>query len=205
MAARENEIEQLHDLVNSPTEAETSSLDDEMLRSIHQQHALELSSATSQIRALENTIFDKDSANHRLQKQLNTLEEQLTKLRTSSTKSGLDSRRSSGSYQRPAQPRQPPLSRTVFDQVISAETMHKRKVSLSMLKARIDSEMKAANSMSPQPPSRGLSPVLSSSGHSQHTHSRSGSGTMAHSRRPQFLDESHVFWCASCTGDLVIL
>lgn len=175
-----------------------------MLRSIRQQHALELSAATSQIRSLENTVFDKESANHRLQKQLSAVEDQLTKLRAS--KSGLDSQRSSGSYQRPSQPRQPPLSRTVFDQVISAETMHKRKVSLSMLKARIDSEIKAANSMSPQPPSRTLSPVQSSGGHSQHSHSRSGSGTMmAHTRRPQFLDESHVFWCASCTGDLVIL
>jgi hypothetical protein len=23
--------------------------------------------------------------------------------------------------------------------------------------------------------------------------------------RPQFLDDSHVFWCHACSGDLVIL
>jgi len=24
-------------------------------------------------------------------------------------------------------------------------------------------------------------------------------------RSPQFLDESHVFWCSSCNGDLIVL
>jgi hypothetical protein len=85
-----------------------------------------------------------------------------------------------------------PLSRSVFDHAMSPETLHKRKVSLSMLKARIDSEVKP---MPSQSPSRALSPV-----HDSDTDSH------LHLHRPQFLDETHdVFWCHSCNGDLVIL
>jgi myosin protein heavy chain len=97
-----------------------------------------------------------------------------------------------------------PLSRSIFEHNISPETMHKRKVSLSMLKARIDSEVKTT--FHSQPPSRTPSPVPSESG------SRRSSiivphhlGLHHHFHRPQFLDESHVFWCHSCHGDLVIL
>jgi len=180
------------------------SLDNEMLSSIRQQHAIEISAATSQIRALENTIFDKDSANHKLQKQLNSVEERLMQLQSSSRRPlspvsvrpasralENDLRRSSfGSHR----PNPAPLSRTIFDHNISLETVHKRKVSLSMLKARIDSEVKTSHS---QPPSRALSPVYSESG--------SRISGPHHIHRPQFLDESHVFWCHSCHEDLVIL
>lgn len=181
-----------------------------MLSSLRQQHALEISAATSQIRALENTIFDKESANHALQKQVNNLEEQLSRIRPhsrlahkhspvpsrpSSRMMDNDLRRSSfGSHR----PNPPALARSVFENTMSPETMHKRKVSLSMLKARIDSEIKVTGSS--QPPSRALSPVQSD-GYSSRPPSRSHSQVY----RPQFLDESHVFWCHSCQGDLVIL
>ena len=175
-----------------------------MLSSLRQQHALDLSAATAQVRALEHTIYDKERVNHTLQKQVNTLEEQLVQLRSnypgqrafspiprpSSRATESDRRISIGS--RRSGP--PPLSRSVFDHAMSLETLHKRKVSLSMLKARIDSEVKA---MPSQSPSRALSPV----------HSDTDSHTItSHLRRPQFLNETHdVFWCHSCNGDLVIL
>ena len=53
-----------------------------MLSSLRQQHALDLSAATAQVRALEHTIYDKERANHTLQKQVNGLEEQLAQLRS---------------------------------------------------------------------------------------------------------------------------
>lgn len=164
---------------------------------------MDLSAATAQVRALENTIYDKERANHTLQKQVNSLEEQLAQLRSghlgqrafspipsrpSSRAMESDRRISIGS--RRSGP--PPLSRSVFDHAMSPETLHKRKVSLSMLKARIDSEVKP---MPFQPP-RALSPV----------HSDTDSHHITpHLHRPQFLDETHVFWCHSCNGDLVIL
>jgi len=190
-----------------------------------------MSAATAQIRALENTIFDKESINHTLQKQINVLEDQLSKVRSSSRLGGgqpsrpssramdiNETRRSSLSSHRPNT--QAPLSRTIFDHVMTPETAHKRKVSLSMLKARIDSENKHPSPLS-IPPSRALSPVHSENGHGHHdhdhhshnhththTHSRTSSAGGTHQsshHRPQFLDESHVFWCHSCRGDLVIL
>lgn len=184
-----------------------------MLSSLRQQHALDLSAATAQVRALEHTIYDKERANHTLQKQVNSLEEQLTQLRShypgqrafspihsrpSSRAAENDRRISIGS--RRSGP--PPLSRSVFDHAMSLETLHKRKVSLSMLKARIDSEVKQ-QSMASQPPSRALSPVHSDTDSHSHSHSHS---VTSHIRRPQFLSETHdVFWCHSCNGDLVIL
>lgn len=184
-----------------------------MLSSLRQQHALDLSAATAQVRALEHTIYDKERANHTLQKQVNSLEEQLTQLRShypgqrafspihsrpASRAAENDRRISIGS--RRSGP--PPLSRSVFDHAMSLETLHKRKVSLSMLKARIDSEVKQ-QSMASQPPSRALSPVHSDTDSHSHSHSHS---VTSHLRRPQFLSETHdVFWCHSCNGDLVIL
>jgi len=35
--------------------------------------------------------------------------------------------------------------------------------------------------------------------HSHHSHSYYAA------KKPQFLDEAHVFWCHACQGDLVIL
>lgn len=184
-----------------------------MLSSLRQQHALDLSAATAQVRALEHTIYDKERANHTLQKQVNSLEEQLAQLRShypgqrafspihsrpASRAAENDRRISIGS--RRSGP--PPLSRSVFDHAMSLETLHKRKVSLSMLKARIDSEVKQ-QSMASQPPSRALSPVHSDTDSHSHSHSHS---VTSHLRRPQFLSETHdVFWCHSCNGDLVIL
>lgn len=181
-----------------------------MLSSLRHQHALDLSAATAQVRALEHIIYDKERANHTLQTQVNGLEEQVAQLRSnypgqrafspilsrpSSRATENDRRISIGS--RRSGP--PPLSRSVFDHAMSLETLHKRKVSLSMLKARIDSEVK--QSMPSQPPSRALSPVHSDTDSHPHPHS-----VTSPLRRPQFLNETHdVFWCHSCNGDLVIL
>ncbi|KAF5385243.1 hypothetical protein D9615_001137 [Tricholomella constricta] len=219
--AREEEISHLREAVSSPTRADgPQSLDDELLSSLRQQHALDLSSAQSQIRALENSVFDANARAHALQKQVSALEDQLARpqpssrlgqrsfspvpsaLRPSSRNSDL--RRSSiGSHP-------PPLARSIFDQNMSPETRHKRLISLSMLKARIDSEVDVTVSRPSSRASsvRGLSPVRSVAGSltsTPHIHSRSNSRAGHVGHRPQFLDDSHVFWCHSCTGDLVIL
>lgn len=224
--AREDEISQLRETVTSlPQTNGPRSLDDEILSSLRQQHALDMSSAQSQIRALENSVFDANARAHALQKQVHVLEDQVARrplsrlgqrsfspvpsgLRPSSRNSEI--RRSSFGSQRGSMPGGgPPIARSIFDQSMSAETRHKRLVSLSMLKARIDSEVEVTVS---RPSSRAssvrpLSPVEGSRPGSPHSHSHSWSnsitGHLAH--RPQFLDDSHVFWCHSCSGDLVIL
>lgn len=246
LAAKEEEIERLEHQVTTPDsdstvpnghshghghghdhdQADTSSgsLNEEMLSAIKQQHALELSAAQSQIRALETDVFQAEAKTHSLQRQLSLMEEQVaTYQRTSSRASqrpGLpirttsnramvdhsdDLRRASFSSHRNA-----PISHHLAPSVtpaingLSPETRHKRKVSLSMLKARIDSESQADTSRrsSPvvkpvglptvvEPPSRPATPPV-------HVH-------LPRKAHNQFLDEAHIFWCSSCQGDLVVL
>ena len=108
----------------------------------------------------------------------------------------------------------PPPARSAFEG-LSAEARHKRKVSLSMLKARIESEVAAsshmprpgtkhphAHSHSPHGKAVGLPAVIEPPSQPAtpppHTH-------LANPKRPVFMDESHIFWCHSCQGDLVVL
>ncbi|KAG9006805.1 hypothetical protein FRB94_000401 [Tulasnella sp. JGI-2019a] len=94
-----------------------------------------------------------------------------------------------------------------IDSALSPEARHKRKVSLSMLKARIESEM-------------GMRRVPLATAPNGHHHQamhalneedeieaspQQRRKAMAMLSRPQFGDESHVFCCASCSGDLVVL
>lgn len=190
---------------NETTTQGPRSLNDEFVATLRQQHALELSAAQSQLRAFEDSVFDAEAKAHTFQKQIVFLEQQLRQARSTShvnrsfspvpsrpaSRNEADLRRSSFSSHRNTAPS--PLSRGVLEQDLSPETVHKRKISLSMLKARMESEMAV------QPPSRALSPV-----HSLPGSSRPASPVIGH-RRAQFLDDSHVFWCSSCRGDLVIL
>lgn len=247
LAARDEEIERLQEAVSSPTHdtAAPHALDAELLSSLRQQHALDLSAAQSQIRALENSVFDADARAHALTKQVAALEEQLAHAHANSRAGSRPSSRLGvgGAGQRSFSPlggrarssadlRRASFgrggagagagagARAAFEQGMSAETRHKRLISLSMLKARIDSEVATAaggsgGGGSSRPSSRassvrGLSPVRSVS-------AREGAGTGEGSaseymhvhghvgHKPQFLDDSHVFWCHSCSGDLVIL
>lgn len=239
LAAKEEEVERLrHELkqrvtsspksdfaaANGTDQADTSSssLNEEMLSAIKQQHALEMSAAQSQIRALETGVFQAEAKTHSLQRQLSFMEEQLAGYQRSSSRAsqrpGLpmrtnsravvdhssDLRRASFSSHRNGQIPQH-LSPAVTPAIdgLSPEARHKRKVSLSMLKARIDSEAQVDSRRSSpvvkpvslptvvEPPSRPATPPV-------HVH-------LPRKAHTQFLDEAHIFWCGSCQGDLVVL
>jgi chromosome segregation ATPase len=207
--------------------APSPSLDKEMMNALKQQHRLELSAAQSQIRALQTAIFEAEARAHSFQRQLGQSEDQLAQLRASSSPS------SSHVIPRPFTPDHPsrPSSRarnhsddlrrvsltqrrgsnnvslnsthSTFGANLSPETRHKRKVSLGMLKARIDSEMAAAAI----PPSRAASPQHVGDADSTSPALIPYATTNIHDahKRPQFLDESHIFWCHSCRGELVVL
>ncbi|KAJ2912488.1 hypothetical protein MD484_g7924, partial [Candolleomyces efflorescens] len=139
--AKDEEIDELREAASSPKTTDAPrSLDDEMLSSIRQQHALDLSNAQSTIRALENSVFDGEAKIHGLQKQIASLQDQVTRLQAaarqpprsfSPTLSRPASRTKDHDLRRaihkPANTVPPPLSRTVFDQALSPETLHKRK------------------------------------------------------------------------------
>jgi hypothetical protein len=195
--AKEEECEQLQ---SNPTSEKPRSLNDEFVDSLRQQHALDLSAAQSQIRALEDSVFGAEAKAHALQKQVVFLEDQLrhggrsfSPVSRPASRNETDLRRASFGSHRTTNLAP---SRPIFDHELSPETIHKRKISLSMLKVRMESEMV------PLPPSRALSPVQSVPGSSRPT---TPTIEEVNHRRPQFLDDSHVFWCSSCRGDLVIL
>ncbi|KAK7058632.1 hypothetical protein VNI00_002268 [Paramarasmius palmivorus] len=234
LASRDEEIQRLKEAASAgTTSAGPRSLDDEMLGSYQQEHDLELSAAQSQIRSLETALFASEARSHSLIKQVAVLEDQLAAHAHAHAHAphraspGVPSRppsRHSNDLHRAAVNRPssrsnlataPPIvqrASPVYEQTLSPETRHKRKVSLSMLKARIDSELAAASGSN----SRSLSPVPSvGSSNEDSLPSRSKPANILglkaalnahhHRARPQFLDDSHVFWCSSCRGDLVIL
>ena len=106
-----------------------------------------------------------------------------------------------------------PLGAThpAFGTNLSPETRHKRKVSLGMLKARIDSEMMATAAGGSVPPSRAASPLHAEVAERaspllrHHTDPHATNSVQSSHKRAQFLDESHIFWCHSCRGELVVL
>ncbi|KAF7969852.1 hypothetical protein HWV62_25854 [Athelia sp. TMB] len=192
--AADEEIQQLRATASTPAPGHHAkgSLDTEMLSAVKQQHSLDLSTAHSQIRSLETAIFDAQAQSHTLQKRVAFLENQLaTSPRSDSRASASTSRPSSRAHNH-SPSTLPPLNRSVFDVGLTPETRHKRQVSLSMLKARIDSELAAST------PSRMSTPTLG-------RRKQSGLPTVhePRSRGPQLDD--HIFWCNSCKADLIIL
>jgi len=100
-----------------------------------------------------------------------------------------------------------PAAHPAFGANLSPETRHKRKVSLGMLKARIDSEMLAAAGSGSIPPSRAASPLHAAGAEkaSPRLDPHAANGIQNSPKRLQFLDDSHIFWCHACRGELVVL
>jgi myosin protein heavy chain len=118
-----------------------------------------------------------------------------------------DLRRASLTHRKGSNNSSIPLGATAhpaFGANLSPETRHKRKVSLGMLKARIDSEMAAAGSVLPSRVASPLHAEVAERGSPQMDPHATNSIQSSH-KRPQFLDESHIFWCHSCRGELVVL
>ena len=225
LSAKDQELEQLRVAASTPTpvSAQPNALDEEMLSAIKQQHALELSSAQSHMRTLETAVFEAEARAHAFQKHVTALEDELAHLRAAAQRSPMPMPRTSSrpvefgdelrraSLNKAAQQQQQHLAPTPTSATfegLSAEAQHKRRVSLSMLKARIDSEVAASAKLaSPTVRTAGLptvvepgSPQATAAALHQHQHQQH-----AVPRKPQFMDDSHIFWCHCCQGDLVIL
>lgn len=217
--SKEEELEQLKAETNQPSaktprgHQRSSSLDKEMFES---DGTFELSEARSKIRTLETTVFQEQAKAHNLRKQVSSLEEELHKVRRTSR-----SRQATPSIHSPATSHADLPVSTALDSALPADVRHKRKISLSMLRARIDGEA-ALSHASPRPGLRKISSNLGTMAEeeaSEHEMDenyplRNDPGPSDLSLipikrsgrpRPQFLDDSHVFWCSCCRGDLVVL
>ncbi|KIM33049.1 hypothetical protein M408DRAFT_20362 [Serendipita vermifera MAFF 305830] len=223
---KDEELEQLRSEAN-PTSAKTprglhqrsGSLDKEMFES---DGTFELSAARSKIRTLETTVFQEQAKAHNLRKHVSSLEEELHRLRRTSR-----SRHETPSIHSPATSHADLPVSNALDSALPLDVQHKRKISLSMLRARIDGEAALSHShgklgASPRPGvPRKLSSTLGTMEEEPSEHDMderaplrndpgpSGSTSVLIKRperpRPQFLDDSHVFWCSCCRGDLVVL
>jgi hypothetical protein len=216
LALKDEEIERLSGNGPDALSRRTGppSLDGELLNSLRQQHALDLSAAHSTIRALETSVFEAEAKSHSMQRQIELLENELNHLRRGghdpisfSPPGSRPGSRASDLHHNRVPNLNPSSIPSIFDQLLTPETRHKRKISLGMLKARFDNEV-ASNS---HPSSRALSPELLSKRASvlqtvpETVSKLPWSPRKQNFERPQFVDETHVFWCHACRGDLVIL
>lgn len=210
LSAKDEEIERLREAASVPSTPSPHSLDEEMLSALKQQHTLELSAAQSQIRSLETSMFEAEARVHSFQRQITILEDQLAHFRSTSRTSQRsplphrlvdhsdELRRASFTSHKPSH-----VTATPTFEGLSPEAQHKRRVSLSMLKARIDSEVAASTNMA-RSSSKAASPLTRTATLPTVNEPASPLGS-ATPRKPQFMDDAHIFWCHCCQGDLVIL
>ena len=179
-----------------------------------------LSAAKSRIRALESEVFDEQAKGHALQKRIQELEHELStrpkvlvpknptnghanqtylphpqppfpKISSSTSQHSHTSEKTSG-HAHPAA-----LPPNAIDEGLAPEQRHKRRVSLHMLKARIEGELRPRAL-------RGVSSLEPTEEEDQRLDTEKPKRVPI-PRRPQFMDENHVFWCSCCRGDLVVL
>lgn len=237
---------------NRPGHATSPSLSDELFSSIRDQHALDMSDAQSRIRELESEVFAAKANEHTLQKRVAALEDELGHMLRQSRVQGVGEASASGSGRRSmsttdTRPHTPSsLSqsrhsyraihpRVVYEENLSNDIRRKRKISLGMLKARIESE-RAAGILSMTGIGLGMStgsplsrvssiveidegavegenngvgnyssPRRKSQTQSQAASVASGTTKLAPRYHLKGWDESHIFWCHACKGDLVVL
>lgn len=226
LVASEEEIAQLRErLATGSTTPEPSvrnggvrkaSLDQEMLAV---EETISLSAAKSRIRALEAEVFDKQAREHTLQKQIQELEHELSIRPRVLVPKNPTNGPTNHSYVPHSQPPFPKISSSAsqhshtsekanghahsatlpantIDEGLAPEQRHKRRVSLHMLKARIEGELMPRAS-------RGVSHLEPTKEEGAQQSDVERPKTVR--RRPQFMDENHVFWCSCCQGDLVVL
>lgn len=208
VATKDGEIELLQ---REAPEADTtsSSLDNEVQSAMKHEHELALSNAQSRIRSLETSVFDAENQNRTLQKKIAELESELSQLRTNAIShtppfpprgaSGRHSdehgRRSFTSQRSNDFVHLPPSA--LIDRNLPAATRHQRHLSLAMLQARMYSEAESV-----------VMSKMQQAADKQQVNATSIATTVdsAALHWPQFLDESHVFWCSTCKSpDLIVL
>ncbi|THH10152.1 hypothetical protein EW145_g1512 [Phellinidium pouzarii] len=195
LASKDDEISRLR-ILSSPSPG-SQSLNDEVQGALKQRYEFELSSAQTTIRSLETSVYDAEAQYRLLQKQVATMEDEIIRLRsTTNAQNSQRSRSETESVQR-----LPPSA--LIDEKLPHATRHQRHVSLAMLQARMFSEAEVASLHAPSSRERASPKVFPPI--QEHPSRISLDSSVQPTRRPQFLDESHIFWCSSCKGDLIVL
>ena len=192
------------ELENASQEAESDSL-----ASLKSAHALELSQHAEKIRSLETSLHGAESRVHQLSRQLTDLQSQPYANSPGESSSrglffsddgvGAEGRSPLGRGPRP----------TGVDALLPAHVRHKRQVSLSALKARMEPRRSYSQTSGPAGSLANVPEGNDEVGRGGSASSTSGAATPeikkgfgAGHRRMQFGDEI-VFCCPACEGDLI--
>ena len=222
LMSKEDEILRIRQSTTGDSSPVRQNFNDEVQNALKQQYDLDISAAQANIRGLETTAFEAEAKYLSVQKHVAILEDEIAQLRSRTgrpyafhstdsftTRLSDDPRRPSLTSQRSDDISHLPAA-AFLDRSLPPATRHQRHVSLAMLQARIYSEAEAAagfHVFSPTHNARSLHAQAESPspGVNAHELDRDSIDAAHHLRKPQFLDESHVFWCASCKGDLIVL
>ena len=192
LASKDDEIARLQR--ETPTEDASTSpnLNDEVQSAVKQEHELELSAAQSKIRSLETSVFNAEAQARALQKQVAAMEDEMARLRAG--RQSMEHGRRSFSSQRSMEGGRMPPSELI-DRDLPPATRHQRQIALTMLQQRMYAEAESVVLAKAQQASEAANGL-----------SFATSVDSAALRWPQFLDDSHVFWCATCKSpDLIVL
>ncbi|KAG0145990.1 hypothetical protein CROQUDRAFT_21191, partial [Cronartium quercuum f. sp. fusiforme G11] len=141
-------------------------VDQDYLDSIMQQHSIDLSNARSQIRNLENKLFEEESKSHEMLTRIENLQDQLRGFEESNKVKTLNHSVNSNSSNLPVLSITEPINissipnhspsltgksnglsvsssfaNTIDERSLSAHTLHQRRQSLNMLKTRMEEEL----------------------------------------------------------------
>jgi hypothetical protein len=175
---------------------QSGSKEDDAVTTLKASHDLELSQQAERVRSLESSLHAAENRVHQLTRQLSDVQ-------LSSPSSGpsrgyflTDGDGPSSSGRAPGQPSRP----TGVDALLPAHVRHKRQVSLSALKARMEPTRRVTSSAMVN---------LNEDDESQTGGASSAGGTPMETKtkksgRAQFGDEI-VYCCPACDGDLITL
>lgn len=189
LASKDDEIARLQRETPTADASTSPSLNDEVQSAVKQEHEFELSAAQSKIRSLETSVFGAEAQARALQKQVAAMEDEIARLRAE-RQSMNHARRSFSSQRTMEGDRMPPSD--LIDRNLPPATQQQRQIALTMLQQRMYGEAESV--------------VLAKASDATNGLSFATSVDSAALRWPQFLDDSHVFWCATCKSpDLIVL
>lgn len=176
---------------NRVKELESSGSKDEALTTLQNSHALEISNQSETIRSLEAALHSAESRVHALSRQLTELQSSYAE----SPSRGIFIADESPSLSRT--PNRP----TGVDALLPAHVRHKRQVSLTALKARMQP--------TPKPVTTPLGSLAEQNESRRSSVSTPGEGgkkvANGFSRGKQQFGDEIVFCCPACEGDLITL
>ncbi|MBW0478181.1 hypothetical protein O181_017896 [Austropuccinia psidii MF-1] len=194
-------------------------IDQDYLDSILQQHQIDLSTARSQIRSLENKLFEEESRSHEMLTRIESLQDQLRgaegNLKKGKQLTGSDSNAPLTNSITQLNNSSLLFSQMIDESSLSAETRHHRRESLNCLKTRMEKELglknfkNLNNNFIRHQHHHQLDKVTENEMESQNEESEIANQLINNSilRVPIITSKlgNDLIWCENCSGDLFVI